>query len=68
MPYLKVLSLLSSIAGERNVRDRVEFYMRPPLSGVGLLDFKQLDRVEESAYRYAVKALEQWPFNRSTSG
>jgi hypothetical protein len=25
-----------------------------------LLDFKTLDRVESSAYEYAVKALERW--------
>jgi NTE family protein len=58
-------AMISSIAGERNVKDRVDFYLRPPLSGVGLLDFKLLDRVEESAYQYAIKALEQWPFGRT---
>jgi predicted acylesterase/phospholipase RssA/CRP-like cAMP-binding protein len=57
-------AMLSSIVGERNVRELVEFYMRPPLSGVGLLDFKSLDRVEQAAYRYAVEALKQWPFSR----
>ena len=60
-------AMLSSIAGERNIKEKVEFYLRPPLSGIGLLDFKTLDRVEEAAYRYAVEALEQWPFSRSTS-
>ncbi len=60
-------AMISSIAGERNVKDRVEFYLRPPLSGVGLLDFKLLDQIEESAYRYAVKALEQWPFGQSAA-
>jgi predicted acylesterase/phospholipase RssA len=55
-------AMLSSIAGERDIADRVEFYLRPPLRGIHLLDFKTLDRVETSAYEYAVKALEQWPF------
>ncbi len=58
-------AMISSIAGEREVKERVDFYMRPPLSGVALLDFKLLDRVEESAYQYAIKALEQWPFGRT---
>lgn len=54
-------AMLGSIAGERNIKDRVDFYFRPPLRGVGLLDFKALDRVERAAYEYAVQALEQWP-------
>ena len=55
-------AMLGSIAGERDIADRVEFYLRPPLRGINLLDFKTLDRVETRAYEYAVKALEQWPF------
>jgi predicted acylesterase/phospholipase RssA/CRP-like cAMP-binding protein len=55
-------AMLSSIAGERDIADRVEFYLRPPLRGINLLDFKSLERVETSAYEYAVRALEQWPF------
>src|SRR5690606_36485820 len=55
-------AMLSSIAGERDIADRVEFYLRPPLRGINLLDFKALDRVETRAYEYAVKALEAWPF------
>lgn len=58
-------AMVSSIAGERDVKERVEFYLRPPLSGIGLFDFKELDRVEETAYRHAVQALEQWPFART---
>jgi predicted acylesterase/phospholipase RssA len=58
-------AMLSSIAGERDIATRVEFYLRPPLAGIGLLDFKSLDRVERSAYDYAVKALERWPFRAS---
>ena len=61
-------AMVSSIAGERNVKDKVEFYVRPPLAGVGLFDFKALDRVEEAAYRHAVVALEQWPFSRMATG
>ena len=61
-------AMVSSIAGERNVKEKVEFYLRPPLAGVGLFDFKALDRVEESAYRYAIVALEQWPFSRTATG
>jgi hypothetical protein len=57
---------LGSIAGERDIADRVEFYLRPPLRGVNLLDFKTLDRVEDRAYEYAVRALEQWPFRTGT--
>ena len=60
--------MVSSIAGERNVKEKVEFYLRPPLSGIGLFDFKALDRVEEAAYRYAVQALEQWPYSRTATG
>jgi hypothetical protein len=52
--------MLSSIAGEREVASQVEFYLRPPLAGIGLLDFKTIDRVESSAYEYALKALERW--------
>jgi hypothetical protein len=51
-------AMLSSIAGERDIASRVEFYLRPPLAGIGLLDFKTIDRVETSAYEYAVRALE----------
>jgi predicted acylesterase/phospholipase RssA/CRP-like cAMP-binding protein len=58
-------AMLSSIAGERDIANRVEFYMRPPLAGIGLLDFKTLDRVESSAYEYALQALERWPFRPS---
>ena len=57
-------AMLGSIAGERNVEERVDFYLRPPLRGVRLLDFKALDRVETTAYEYAVRALEHWPFGR----
>ncbi len=57
-------AMLSSIAGERGIAERVEFYLRPPLRGIGLLDFKTLDRVENSAYDYAAQALERWPFAR----
>jgi len=56
-------AMLGSIVSERNVKDRVEFYLRPPLRGVALLDFKKLDQVEESAYRYASEMLDQWPFD-----
>jgi predicted acylesterase/phospholipase RssA len=60
-------AMLSSIAGERDVADRVEFYLRPPLRGINLLDFKTLDRVETRAYEYAVEALEQWPFRTGSA-
>lgn len=53
-------AMLNSIASERDVRARVDFCLRPPLRGVGLMDFKVLDRVERAAYEYSVKALEQW--------
>ncbi|MCC6532573.1 MAG: patatin-like phospholipase family protein [Burkholderiales bacterium] len=56
-------AMLGSIAGERDVAERVEFYLRPPLRGIGLLDFKTLDRVESAAYEYALKALEQKPLD-----
>lgn len=59
-------AMLGSIAGERDIANRVEFYLRPPLRGVNLLDFKTLDRVEDRAYEYAVRALEQWPFRTGT--
>ncbi|MCC7081660.1 MAG: cyclic nucleotide-binding domain-containing protein [Burkholderiales bacterium] len=55
-------AMLSSIAGERDIAQRVEFYLRPPLRGINLLDFKNLDQVEIRAYEYAVQALERWPF------
>jgi predicted acylesterase/phospholipase RssA len=55
-------AMLGSIAAERDVPERVDFYLRPPLRGIGLLDFKTLDRVESAAYRYAVDALQRWPF------
>ena len=61
-------AMVNSIAGERNVKEKVEFYLRPPLPGLGLFDFKELDRVEEAAYRHAVQALEQWPFPRLATG
>ena len=61
-------AMVSSIAGERNVKEKVEFYLRPPISGIGLFDFKSLERVEETAYRYAVEVLEQWPFSRAATG
>ena len=51
-------AMLSSIVGERGIADKVEFYLRPPLHGVSLLDFKTLDRVESAAYDYASRALE----------
>jgi len=59
-------AMLGSIAGERNIAQRVEFYMRPDLHGVRMMDFKLVDRVEASAYEYAVRALEEWPFPRGT--
>lgn len=57
-------AMLGSIAGERDVPERVDFYLRPPLRGIRLLDFKTLDRVEATAYEYAARALEHWPFAR----
>jgi NTE family protein len=57
-------AMLGSIAGERDVAEKVEFYLRPPLRGIGLLDFKTLDQVEASAYEYTQVALESWPFRR----
>jgi predicted acylesterase/phospholipase RssA len=57
-------AMLGSIAGERDVPERVDFYLRPPLRGIRLLDFKALDRVEATAYEYAARALEHWPFGR----
>jgi hypothetical protein len=50
--------MLGSIVGERGVAERVELYLRPPLHGIRLLDFKALDRVESAAYEYAARALE----------
>ena len=58
-------AMLRSSAGERDIADNVEFYLRPPLRGIGLLDFKTLDMVEASAYEYALRALESWPFRRA---
>lgn len=58
-------AMLGSIVSEREVKQRVEFYLRPPLRGIGLLDFKKLDQVEEIGYRYATEALEHWPFERN---
>ncbi len=54
--------MLGSIAGERDIADRVEFYLRPPLRDVRLFDFKTLDRVEAAAYEYTVRELERWPW------
>jgi hypothetical protein len=55
-------AMLGSIAGERDVAERVDFFLRPPLRGIRLLDFKTLDRVEAAAYEYAVRELERWPW------
>jgi predicted acylesterase/phospholipase RssA/CRP-like cAMP-binding protein len=58
-------AMLGSIAGERDIAEKVEFYLRPPLRGIGLLDFKALDQIESSAYEYAQRALQDWPFRRA---
>jgi len=60
-------AMLGSIAGERNVAEQVDFYLRPPLRGIRLLDFKTLDRVEAAAYEYSVRALESWPWHISAT-
>jgi predicted acylesterase/phospholipase RssA len=54
-------AMLGSIAAERGISERVDLYLRPPLNGVRLLDFKALDRVEAAAYEYTARALEHWP-------
>ena len=53
-------AMLGSRASERDVAERADLYLQPELSGVDLLDFGALERVEQIGYRHAVERLSKW--------
>jgi len=64
-PIPNIVEILNRSTGLSQVRqrraalgdDRVDLMLRPPVSGVGILDFKGADALIESGYRYTVEAL-----------
>jgi len=51
---------LSSEADLRERSARADLYLRMPVNGVGLFDWKRIDDVIERSYRYAVPLLEEF--------
>lgn len=50
---------LTSESGVRARAARADLYLRMPVAGVGLFDWKRLDEIVERGYRHAMETLEQ---------
>jgi hypothetical protein len=48
---------LSQVRSRRALEDRVDLLLRPPVAGLGVLDFKGGIALFETGYRYAAEAL-----------
>ncbi len=48
---------LSQVRSRRTLEDRVDLLLRPPVAGLGVLDFKGGIALFETGYRYAAEAL-----------
>lgn len=49
---------LTSESGVRARAERADCYLRMPVSGIGLFDWKRLDEISNSSYDYAMRCLE----------
>jgi NTE family protein len=50
-------TILYSESRREEARRSVDIYLNPELAGVGLLDWKQFDRIVELGYRHAKEVL-----------
>ena len=51
-------AVLTSESGVRARAERADLYLRMPVSGVGLFDWKQLDAIVDRCCEYALPRLE----------
>jgi predicted acylesterase/phospholipase RssA/CRP-like cAMP-binding protein len=52
--------IVSSIQGTRRVQEASDLCLQPPVDGVALFDFSQIDKVIEIGYRSAMEQLTPW--------
>ncbi len=53
-------SLLASVRRQKINRELVDVYIQPDVNGVGMLEFKKVDKIVEAGYRSGVEMLERW--------
>lgn len=53
-------TMLSSIHGVNVVKDKADYYLRPPVERFGMLEFEALDEIVDVGYRYALDAIRGW--------
>jgi NTE family protein len=55
----RILMRLTEL-GSRTDADRGDLYIRPPVEGIGLLDFNEFDRLIDIGYREGRRVVEEW--------
>ncbi|PID43824.1 MAG: hypothetical protein CSB48_03290 [Proteobacteria bacterium] len=53
-------SLLASVKHQKSNRELVDFYVRPDVSGIGMLEFRKVEMAIEAGYREGVQTLDAW--------
>lgn len=53
-------TMIGSVTRVSKARTEADVYVRLPLEGYGLLDFKAMDQLVEIGYRYAVENMAEW--------
>jgi predicted acylesterase/phospholipase RssA len=51
---------LQSVQRQQEIKDKADYYLRPPVETFGILDFKSFGRIAEIGYQYAEKKIEEW--------
>jgi NTE family protein len=61
-------TMLSSAHSVERLRNSVDLYIRPPVDGFDLLDWKEMDRIVELGYRAGREAVRAWQAGEAGRG
>jgi len=53
-------SMLASISQSNQVAKEADYYLEPPITQYGILDFHAIDEIVKTGYRYAMEKMAEW--------
>jgi predicted acylesterase/phospholipase RssA len=53
-------TMINSIQRRNDVREEVDYYLRPPVERFGMLEFESIDAIVETGYRYAREKINEF--------
>ena len=59
------VTMLGSTSKSQEVAREVDLYLRPPIDGFGIFEWKSLEKLADAGYEYGIKRLEEWNKDRS---